>query len=389
MSHYKTIQALGTPIVVHSGVTAMLGSTTASILLSHIMYWSDKTDNPLGFYRTLDELKAETSLTENELRTARKLLVNLGLVDEKYARLEHRLYFKFNVQIFDKLFGEHLAKYEKSDLAKREKHISPPVKFTNGEVQNPQIGNGENHSSLYTKITTKNTNKDYNKESESKNAHAHTSSVENLDCGFSDDEILAVANNHIEKNSDLEFNPIEFLTDNGVDLELANRFVKYKKSKLKCGEKITKTMLILVKNQAEKTGLISFADALKIILATGKWQGFNAEWAWQSWYEAVLITENRTIPDWLKSSQSTSQNPSNSTIAPMPVDKTSKVMLNGLYFDVFPNMTARQTHYFVKTNRDGCEMTDETYERLSQQMDWKNFDYKTFFEQFDEQQRTA
>ena len=96
MSHYKTIQALGTPIVLHSGITKMLGSITASCLLSHIMYWADKTDNPLGFYRTLDELYAETSLTEGELRAARKKLVSLGIITETYKRLEHRLYFKFN-----------------------------------------------------------------------------------------------------------------------------------------------------------------------------------------------------------------------------------------------------------------------------------------------------
>lgn len=164
MSHYQTIQSLGTPIVVHSGITQMLGSMTASALLSHIMYWSDKTDNPLGFYRTLDELKAETSLSDNELRTARKLLVKLGLVTETHKRLEHRLYFKFNAQVFDKLFGEHLASCENPHLASCEIHNPPPVKSTTGEMLNPQFGSSEIHSSLYTKITTKNTTKITDKE---------------------------------------------------------------------------------------------------------------------------------------------------------------------------------------------------------------------------------
>lgn len=164
MSHYQTIQSLGTPIVVHSGITQMLGSMTASALLSHIMYWSERTDNPLGFYRTLDELKAETSLSDNELRTARKLLVKLGLVVETHKRLEHRLYFKFNAQVFDDLFGEHLAKCENPHLASCEIHNPPPVKSTTGELLNPQLGSSENHSSLYTKITTKNTTKITDKE---------------------------------------------------------------------------------------------------------------------------------------------------------------------------------------------------------------------------------
>lgn len=155
MSHYKTINALGTPIVVHSGITKMLGSMTASALLSHIMYWSERTDNPLGFYRELGELKDETSLSDNELRTARKLLVKLGLIVETHKRLEHRLYFKFNAERFDELFGELLN----SQSATCEIHNPPPVKSTTGELLNPPFGSSENHNSLYTKITTKSTAK--------------------------------------------------------------------------------------------------------------------------------------------------------------------------------------------------------------------------------------
>lgn len=138
MSHYKTINALGTPIVVHSGITKMLGSMTASVLLSHIMYWSERTDNPLGFYRELGELKDETGLSDNELRTARKLLIKLGLISETYKRLEHRLYFKFNAQVFDELFGELVfgelfGEQLNPQLATCEIHRWGAVKTTDGE----------------------------------------------------------------------------------------------------------------------------------------------------------------------------------------------------------------------------------------------------------------
>lgn len=367
MSHYKTIQALGTPIVLHSGITAMLGSMTASALLSHIMYWSERTDNPLGFYRTLDELKLETSLSDNELRTARKLLVNLELVTETHKRLEHRLYFKFNEEKFDKLFGEFLN----SQVAKCENHISPPVNFTTGEMLNPQLGSCENHISLYTKITTKNTTEITSK-SEGKNAPTHAS--ENSDCGFSDDEILAVANNHIEQNSkSLEFNPLDFLLGNGIDEKLAKDFVSYKKSKLKKGEKITQQMLVLVKNQAEKTGKISFADALKIMIASGKWQGFNADWNWQPLFEAVLLTENRQIPDWLVNP---TQNTPVAQITTTPkLDPTQAILCNGLLKPLFPNMNQAQSWQFVNQNRQPYEMLDETHDRLMNDIDWQNFDY--------------
>lgn len=95
------------------------------------------------------------------------------------------------------------------------------------------------------------------------------------------------------------FDPIAFLQNNGVDADTATAFVKYKQSKLKKNEDITKTMLVLIQNQATKTGRITFVDALKIIMATGKWKSFEADWNWQAWYEAVLIQENRPIPAWL------------------------------------------------------------------------------------------
>ncbi len=105
------------------------------------------------------------------------------------------------------------------------------------------------------------------------------------------------------------FDPITFLQDNEVDTDTATAFVKYKQSKLKKGEDITKTMLVLIQNQANKTGKITFADALKIMMATGKWKSFEADWNWQTWYEAVLIQENRPIPDWLSTPQNNDASP--------------------------------------------------------------------------------
>lgn len=371
MSHYKTIQALGTPIVVHSGVTAMLGSTTASILLSHIMYWSDKTDNPLGFYRTLDELKAETSLTENELRTARKLLVNLGLVDEKYARLEHRLYFKFNVQMFDKLFGEHLAKYEKSDLAKREKHNSPPVKFTNGEVQNPQIGNGENHSSLYTKNTTKNTTK-ITAECESPHAHEN---FETTDWQLSEDEILDISENFTQTQSLENTEPLAKtkkpkitmtatdLVNLGVENQIALDYLSIRKTKL------TQTALNSIIKQAEQAG-VSLNTAIEFCVTEG-WQSFKADWYF-----------NRINRQNSQGNYHAPQQPATPNTPSKPLDPSQAILCNGLLKPLFPNMNQQQSWNFLNSNREPFEVLDETHDRLMGEIDWQNFDYQAFNERF-------
>lgn len=140
------------------------------------------------------------------------------------------------------------------------------------------------------------------------------------------------------------FDPMVFLQDNEVDTDTATAFVKYKKSKLKKGEDITKTMLVLIQNQAGKTGKITFSDALKIIMATGKWQSFEADWNWQAWYEAVLIQENRPIPEWLKSQNShrnPKQNPTTTTKFGTPADPLA---INQHWQDYEPPANSEQNY---------------------------------------------
>lgn len=151
MSHYKTIQALGTPVVLHSNLTKFLGSITASAFLSHIMYWSDKTDNALGVYKSCEQITDETGLSKKEQMTARKILRELGLIVETHKRLEHRLYYRFEPQAFDAWFEANLAKCQKAS--------SPSAKNERPEVPKGNFGENPNGTSLYTKITTENTTK--------------------------------------------------------------------------------------------------------------------------------------------------------------------------------------------------------------------------------------
>ena len=259
MSHYKTIQALGTPIVLHSGITKMLGSITASCLLSHIMYWADKTDNPLGFYRTLDELYAETSLTEGELRAARKKLVSLGIITETYKRLEHRLYFKFNADKFDELFSVHLATCENHISpsvnltgGEIEKAISPNDNFTDGSMLNSQVGSGENNKSLYTKTTTKNT-------TESKSTPAQTSD----------------SNDHKQASDSKQS---KLIKPDDISEQVWQDLLKFRKQKTRSDMTVTawnrNFKQLLIANQA--TGH-SLDDLIAFWIAQG-WQGFESEW---------------------------------------------------------------------------------------------------------------
>ena len=104
MSHYLTIKKIGQAVAYYPNLTKKLGNVNASILLSQFIYWHDKTEHPLGVYKTQDEIKAETGLSRKEQETGRKVLRELGLITETYKRTEHKLYFLFHPDVFDEWF---------------------------------------------------------------------------------------------------------------------------------------------------------------------------------------------------------------------------------------------------------------------------------------------
>ena len=105
MSHYLTLKKIGQAVAYYPNLTKKLGNVNASILLSQFIYWHDKTEHPLGVYKTQDEIKAETGLSRKEQETGRKVLRELGLITETYKRTEHKLYFLFHPDVFDEWFN--------------------------------------------------------------------------------------------------------------------------------------------------------------------------------------------------------------------------------------------------------------------------------------------
>jgi hypothetical protein len=98
---------LGRPVVYYPSLARLLGSMKAAILLAQLMYWTPRAKDPDGWiYKRPDELEEETSLTFEEQRGARKILRNWQVLEERYARLEHRLYFRVNRKVLNDLWGK-------------------------------------------------------------------------------------------------------------------------------------------------------------------------------------------------------------------------------------------------------------------------------------------
>jgi len=130
MSHILSIRGIGQPIAYFPKLSKYLGCVNAGIFLGQMVFWSDKTDNPLGVYKTSEEITEETGLSYKQQVSARKKLVSLGLISETYKRLDHRLFFKFNAKRFDEWFSEVI-------FAEEQKVNSP-----NAETEFPELPKG-------------------------------------------------------------------------------------------------------------------------------------------------------------------------------------------------------------------------------------------------------
>lgn len=136
---------IGKPIAYYPNLRKITGSTNANILLCQLIYWTGRQRNADGWiYKTSDDIELETGLSYKEQRNARKKLVQIGLLDEHYERLEHVLYFKVNLQKLDEMWSVIGGAYDQ---------------WADGEMTNGQMANLPLGISLIgnTESTTKNT----------------------------------------------------------------------------------------------------------------------------------------------------------------------------------------------------------------------------------------
>lgn len=126
MSHYKTIKVLGTPHVVHQGIINFLDDFELAVMLNHLLYWSDKADNPLGVYRSNAEWYDLFRFKDAKVKNLSDELQKRGLIKKTYKRLEHRMYYLLNVEEFDRQYEE---------FANQQNNTSPIAKNEIGEHQ--------------------------------------------------------------------------------------------------------------------------------------------------------------------------------------------------------------------------------------------------------------
>lgn len=92
-----------TSIAVACRVVALVDDTSAAVLLSQLIYWSrrgrDMAARSGWVYKTAREWEVETGLTWKMQRRARRLLLDLGLIEERLQSMPARLEFRLNLSV--------------------------------------------------------------------------------------------------------------------------------------------------------------------------------------------------------------------------------------------------------------------------------------------------
>lgn len=244
MKFSQHLRQLGQPIAYYPQLAKPFGGVTAAVLFCQLFYWQDKTDNPLGVYKTQEDIENETGLSRREQETARKKLREIGVLIETHKRLEHRIYFKIDLDKLDELFDT---------LANAQNEPPPMAENDIRGVRIPPFDPTEN--------TTENTN---NNISLTRNINTHAKKSEAL----------------------------ALLEQFGISEKLAKDFIVHRKAHK---APITATALQGFQREADKAG-IPIQRAIEIAIERG-WRGFRADWQWQDNIPAKNSRNQTAKPD--------------------------------------------------------------------------------------------
>ena len=164
--------ALDRPIAFHRCFVDITGSVNAALMLSQAVYWMKRA--PSGeFYKTAEEWREETGLTQREQDTARKKLRKLDFWHEELKDVPAKLHYSIDFEALDEALNKvrqkretsfnKSAKLNDSELTdqfqqKRETGLDKSAKqeSTNPQDKNRQIRETFIRAETTTETTTEN-----------------------------------------------------------------------------------------------------------------------------------------------------------------------------------------------------------------------------------------
>jgi len=104
MSLSASLTNVGHPVAYYPRLARFFGSVNVAILFAQLHYWSQRGESDLGTHKSSEQFSEETGLSYREQVTARKQLREAGFLIETHRRLEHRVYYRLNLEAVDAAF---------------------------------------------------------------------------------------------------------------------------------------------------------------------------------------------------------------------------------------------------------------------------------------------
>jgi hypothetical protein len=144
----------GWTIVVPVKLIHAIGAKGA-ILVAQLFYWSGKQQLEEGWiYKTQLELEKETGLSRHEQNKCVEDLKKKNVLETRYERLDHRLYYRINRDALDEIMeADSPSEIRKTDFGKSENRISGKPESHFRQSRKPDFGNIEQENT--TEITHK------------------------------------------------------------------------------------------------------------------------------------------------------------------------------------------------------------------------------------------
>src|SRR5262249_31998451 len=153
----------GWTIVVPVKLIHAIGAKGA-ILVAQLFYWSGRQQSEDGWiYKTQVDLENETGLSRHEQNKCVEYLKKKNVLETRYERLDHRLYYRINRDALDEIMeADSPSEIRKTDFGKSEKRISGNPENHFPEIRKTAFGNIEQEN------TTENTDKRNDDDDETK-----------------------------------------------------------------------------------------------------------------------------------------------------------------------------------------------------------------------------
>ena len=252
----ESLRIAGRPVAYFPQLVKPLGSVNASILFGHFFYWNDKGCSELGIYRTAEEIEEETGLSVQEQRTARAKLRKCGVLIETEKRIEHRIYYKLDLAVFDALMLQHSGGAEST---------APKCKINIRGVSNQHSGSAESTAVIRTEDLAVDLAEDISLNRDISAPANADACVESVATAKPKKPTLAK-----QRKQDA----LQLLADHGVDGQLALDYLAVREDRK--ARTLTQTAIAGLEREAVRAGL-TLAQAVTVCVERN-WAGFNADW---------------------------------------------------------------------------------------------------------------